>query len=245
MGQRRALVVLLIDSDPQQTLSSSYFGVDAGETTLSDILIEDGAVEKTILPTEYDNLYVIPADPGLKAIKSGQVQIEGGELRLRSCLKRLAQFQEENRGLYDFDWVLIDCPPSLDRLTMNTLVASDFVLVPVDAGAGGRKALNDTVDYITAAQKWYNPTLKFLGMLVNNINQKTIYDQTTEEAVRALYQNLVFDTVISSLVRIRESAEYRTPIVFCTGSEYRLYAEDYRYLCQEVINRVGEKHGQA
>ena len=144
---------------------------------------------------------------------------------------------------YSYDWVLIDCPPSLDRLTMNALVASDFVLIPVDSGAGGRRALTDTVDYIASAQKWYNPTLQILGMLINNINSNTVYDQTTEEAVRALYQTQVFQTVIPSSVRIRESAETRTPIVFCSGSEYKRYAEAYRALGQEVLKRAGVKRG--
>jgi len=235
--------VLAIDLDPQQTLSLSYLGVGVGQKPISEVLVEDGLLEMAILPTSYDNLFAIPADPGLKAIKSGQVQIEGGELRLRRCLEQLRGLSADGQSQYAFDWVLIDCPPSLDKLTMNALVAADFVLVPVDPGAGGRTALVDTVEYISAAQKWYNPTLKILGMLINNVNRNTVYDQTTEAAVRDLYGDQVFKTVIPSSVRVRESAEFRTPLAFCTGNEYRRYVEIYNQFCQEVLERVGVYNG--
>lgn len=227
--------VLAIDLDPQQTLSLSYLGITEAATPLSQVLLEDGDIAQAIVPGSYEGLAAIPADNGLKGIKSGQVQLEGGELRLRSALQKL----HHGIGELKFDWAIIDCPPSLDRLTMNALVAADYVLIPVDAGAGGRRALSDTMDYIASAQKWYNPTLKILGLLINNVNVNTVYDQTTEDAVRQRYQQQVFETVIPASVRIRESAEFQTPTVFCTGSEYKRYAEAYRRLCQEVLARTG------
>jgi len=237
--------VLVIDLDPQQTLSRSYLGLEAGEYALSQVLFEDGLLARAILPTKYPHLFVIPADHGLKVIKSGQAQIEGGELRLRSCLKRMAQV-EDNGDAYDpFDWVMIDCPPSLDRLTMNALVAADYVFVPVDPGAGGRTALADTIEYILAAQKWYNPTLKILGLLINNVNQNTVYDQTTENAVRVLYGEQVFNTVVPSSVRVREAAEFQIPMAFCKGNEYKRYVKIYEDLCQEVLTRIGVSGGPA
>ena len=232
--------VLAVDLDPQQTLSLSYLGVEAGVTSLSKVLVEDGDISQTILPTQYDRLYSIPADAGLKGIKSGQTHIEGGELRLQSCLRRMPQDIMDT-----FDWVLIDCPPSLDRLTMNALVAADYVLIPVDPGAGGRTALADTVEYVSAAQKWYNPTLQLLGLLINNVNPNTVYDQTTEQAVRDMYGDQVFETIVPSSVRVREAAEMQTPMAFCVGSEYRRYMEIYRSLCQEVLIRTGVNGGPA
>ncbi len=240
MGYR----VLAIDLDPQQTLSLSYLGVRSSEKSLSQVLITDDFIEDTIVSSRYPNLFVVPSDHGLKAIKSGQTQIEGVELRLRSCLRRGKQSADGQSGLNDFDWVVIDCPPSLDRLTMNALVAADYVLIPVDAGAGGRTALADTVEYITSAQKWYNPTLRILGLLINNVNSNTVYDQTTEQAVRDIYGEQVFKAVVPSSVRIRESAELQTPTVFCAGSEYRKYAEIYRRLCLEILTRVGVTGGK-
>ncbi len=236
--------VLAIDLDPQQTLSLSYLGVGAAPVPLSKVLMEDGGLDSSILRTRYQNLFAVPADHQLKMIKDGQVQIAGGELRLRSCLS--SEATENHVTLRDyFDWVVIDCPPSLDRLTMNALVAADLVLIPVDPGAGGRTALADTIKYVSAAQKWYNPTLKILGMLINNINRKTVYDQTTEGAVRNLYKEQVFKTVIPSSVRIRESAEMQVPAVFCKGIEYRPYAEIYRQFCREVLERTGVTYGAA
>lgn len=230
--------VLCIDIDPQKTLGEAFFGVYAGKETLSSILINDTMIGAAIQPTNFDNLLIIPADDGLKGIKSGQTQLEGGELRLRSCLTRLKTELDRKNGANQIDWVLIDCPPSLDRLTMNALAASNYVLVPVDPGAGGRGALGETMDYVSSAQKWYNPTLKLLGLLINNTDPRTVYDQTTEQVVRETYQDLVFRTIITASVRVRESAEAQVPLVFCDGSEFVRYANMYRVLRDEILQRV-------
>ena len=235
--------VLCIDIDPQKTLGEAFFGVYAGEETLSSVLINDGMLGAAVQPTGFENLNVIPADDGLKGIKSGQTQIEGGELRLRSCLTRLKADIDQANHANKADWVLIDCPPSLDRLTMNALAASDYVLIPVDPGAGGRGALGDTVDYVYSAQKWYNPTLKLLGLLINNTDPRTVYDQATEEVVRDIYGDLVFKTIINASVRVRESSEAQIPLVFCEGSEFIRYANMYRALRNEVLQRTGMSRG--
>jgi chromosome partitioning protein len=146
--------VLCIDIDPQKTLGEAFFGVYAGEETLSSVLIDDGMIGAAVQMTNFDNLQVIPADDGLKGIKSGQTQIEGGELRLRSCLTRIKANVDQINEINQVDWILIDCPPSLDRLTMNALSASDYVMVPVDPGAAGRGALGDTMEYIYSAQRY-------------------------------------------------------------------------------------------
>jgi len=231
--------VLCIDVDPQQTLGEAFFGVYAGPKSLSSVLINDGNLGSAMHATKFDNLYIIPADDGLKGIKSGQTQLEGGELRLRSCLTRVIASKDQENGINKVDWILIDCPPSLDRLTMNALAASNYVFVPVDPGAGGRGALGDTMEYVYSAQKWYNPTLKVMGLLVNNTDPRTVYDQSTEQVVREAYGDLVFKTVINASVRVRESSELQTPLVFCEGSEYVRYANLYRILLEEVLQRVG------
>jgi chromosome partitioning protein len=231
--------VLCIDIDPQKTLGEAFFGVYAGEDTLSSVLIDDGMIGAAVQPTGFENLQVVPADDGLKGIKSGQTQIEGGELRLRSCLTRIKSSIDRMNDIDQVDWILIDCPPSLDRLTMNALAASDYVLVPVDPGAAGRGALGDTMEYIYSAQKWYNPTLKVLGLLINNTDPRTVYDQTTEEVVREIYGDLVFDTVIAASVRVRESSESQVPLVFCGGVEFTRHADMYRLLGTEVLERTG------
>lgn len=235
--------VLCIDIDPQKTLGEAFFGVYAGQDTLSSVLIEDGMLGAAVQPTKFADLQIIPADDGLKAIKSGQTQIEGGELRLRSCLTRIKANVDQTNNINQVDWVLIDCPPSLDRLTMNALAASDYVLIPVDPGAGGRGALGDTVEFVYSSQKWYNPTLKVLGLLINNTDPRTVYDQTTEELVRETYGELVFKTIVTASVRVRESSEGQTPLVFCEGAEFVRYANMYRSLRNEVLQRTGRQRG--
>ena len=235
--------VLCIDIDPQKTLGEAFFGVYAGPQVLSSVLINDEMIGAAVQPTRFANLQVVPADDGLKGIKSGQTQIEGGELRLRSCLTRVKTKIDQMNNAHQVDWILIDCPPSLDRLTMNALAASDYVLIPVDPGAGGRGALGETVQYVYSAQKWYNPTLKILGLLINNTDPRTVYDQTTEEVVREIYGDLVFDTIITSSVRVRESSEAQIPLTFCEGNEFVRYADMYRAIRSELLRRVGWKGG--
>ena len=230
--------VLCIDVDPQKTLSEAFFGVYSRDETLSSVLINDGMIGKAVQSSAFAGLQVIPGDDGLKGIKSGQTQIEGGELRLRSCLTRISANIDQSNGVNHVDWILIDCPPSLDRLTMNALAASDYVLIPVDPGAGGRGALGDTMAYVYSAQKWYNPTLRVLGLLINNTDPRTIYDQTTEEVVRDMYGQLVFNTIITASVRIRESSEMQVPLVYCQGSEFVRYANMYRALGNEMLQRI-------
>ena len=235
--------VLCIDIDPQKTLGEAFFGVYAGQATLSSVLVKDGMLGATVQPTNFANLQIIPADDGLKAIKSGQTQIEGGELRLRSCLTRIRANIDRTNNVDRVDWVLIDCPPSLDRLTMNALAASDYVLIPVDPGAGGRGALGDTIEFVYSAQKWYNPTLKVLGLLINNTDPRTVYDQTTEELVRETYGELVFKTIVTASVRVRESSEAQVPLVYCEGSDFVRYANMYRALGSEMLQRAGWQRG--
>jgi chromosome partitioning protein len=230
--------VVCIDIDPQKTLTEAFFGVIAGQRTLSSVLINDSMLGAAIQPTKYEGLNIIPADDGLKGIKSGQVQLEGGELRLRSCLTRIKANVDRENGANGVDWIFIDCPPSLDRLTMNALAASDYVLVPVDPGAGGRGALGDTMEYVYSAQRWYNPTLSVIGLLINNTDPRTVYDQATEQVVRDMYGALVFSTVINASVRIRESAEAQVPLVYCEGREFVRYADMYRALKDEVLQQV-------
>jgi cellulose biosynthesis protein BcsQ len=122
---------------------------------------------------------------------------------------------------------------------MNALAASDYVLIPVDPGAGGRGALGDTMEYVHSAQKWYNPTLKVLGLAISNTDPRTIYDQTTEQVVRDMYGDLVFKAVITASVRIREASEMQVPLVFCTGSEFVRYADMYRALRDEILGKIG------
>ena len=94
------------------------------------------------------------------------------------------------------------------------------------------------MEYVYSAQKWYNPTLKVIGLLINNTDPRTVYDQTTEQVVREMYGELVFDTVITASVRIRESAEAQTPLVFAKGNEFARYAEMYRSLREELFQRL-------
>ncbi len=222
--------VLLIDVDIQRTVSLRYLGVEPRDLTLSRVLIEEGGERFTELvqPTAIANLYVVPADEGLKPLRAGLREVMGVEYRLRQGIAHL-------QG--PFDLVLIDCPPSLDNLTLNALIAAQYALIPLDVGVGGRGALTDTLAYIEETRKWHNPTLRVLGLLVSNVSRRTGYDQRAEGVLREQFGGLVFQTVIPHSVRVRESSEAQKPMVFY--DEHGPLAAIYREWADEVIARLG------
>ena len=220
--------VLAIDLDPQGSLTKAWDLTPAG-IRFSQVLIQGGEeFEKLIQPTDFDNLWAVPADPDLNAIESGLREVPGRELRLRRCFQR--SFTRE------FDYVLLDCPPSLGSLTQNALVATQEVIIPIDGGTFSRDALATTLATINFIQEEINYSLKILGLLICNVKDYTIYDSTVEKAIREQFGDLVFKTVIPNSIKVDESVEAGQPLVYYLRS-FRL-SDAYRDLTREVEERA-------
>jgi chromosome partitioning protein len=170
---------------------------------------------------------MIPADPDLNGIETGLREVPGRELRLRRCLSK---FLTRN-----FEYVLLDCPPSLGALTVNALVAASATIIPVDCGSYGRDALGSTLATIDFTREEINYNLRVLGVLVCNVNTRTTYDQLAEASVREQFGDVVFSTSIPTSIRIDEAAEAKKPVVFYDPKSS--LAEKYRELAREVIRR--------
>jgi chromosome partitioning protein len=148
-------------------------------------------------------------------------------VRLRRCLTRYLPA--------GYDLVLIDCPPSLDLLTTNALVAASDLILPVDGGSYGMEALNDTVDTIDAVRHSLRYDLSILGILLCNVNLRTTYDQAADESLRERFGSLVFNTIIPNSIRIDEASQLGRPVVFYDPASP--LANAYRSLAREIVER--------
>jgi chromosome partitioning protein len=219
--------VLTIDLDPQASLSKGL-NISSTNPPFSQVLIKGGEEFDTLIQaTHIEDLFAVPADRDLNAIEAGLKEIPGKEFRLRRCLQRFLT--------REFDYILVDTPPTLGSLTQNALVAANEVLIPVDCGTYGRDALGTTLDVIDFMREEINYTLRMLGILICNVKTHTTFDKSAEEVIRDQFGDLVFETVIPNSIKVDEAAEAGLPLVFYMRT-FRV-SEQYRELAREIEAR--------
>ena len=227
--------VLCLDLDPVAALSLRLFELEPTQVTLSQTLLDGAPLTDAILYSAIERIAVAPADKGLKPIQAGLTQPVGIEQRLKRALSKLTA----DTHTPAYDWILMDCPPSLDRLTLNALVAARWVLVPFDPANVARGALMETLAYVNEAKSWHNPQLNIIGLLAcSNINERTANDRAALDAIRDSVGNLMLNTTIPTTVKIREAGERRKPLAQCPQGEYGAYAALYDDVRRELETRV-------
>ena len=221
--------VLLIDMDPQANLTSGVGlkGQSAPGGTIYDALTANSPnADAFVLPTAIDYLSLIPADRNLTGAEIELVSMSDRERCLRTITNVL-----RNR----FDYVFIDTPPSLGLLTLNSLVAADSVLVPLNCEYFALEGLAGLLDTLALVQRELNPRLAVTGFLLTMHDGRTRLARDVEDEVRKHFPDLVFDTVIPRNVRISESPSFGRPVIHhdphCAGSEA------YFELAREVAAR--------
>ncbi|HSU57930.1 MAG TPA: ParA family protein [Bryobacteraceae bacterium] len=219
------LRVLLIDSDPQGN-STTGVGVDKApeQKTLYDVLLHEAALDQAIVPTAFEGLSLVPADQNLVATNLDLVDADEREKRLQIAMA----------GLQDqFQYIVIDCPPALDLLTLNALVASDSVLVPIQCeffALEGISQLMDTIDRIKSA---FNPALKIEGVLLTMYDDRTNLTRQVESDLREFFGPEIFKTVIPRSVRLAEAPSFGKPILAYDPRSRG--AEAYIQLAKEIL----------
>jgi chromosome partitioning protein len=219
------LKVLLIDSDPQGN-STTGVGVEKSveRKTLYDVLLRQAGIEEVITATEFDDLALVPADQNLVATNLDLVDQEEREKRLQSAIAGI-------RGRYHY--IIIDCPPALDLLTLNALVASDSVLVPIQCeffALEGISQLMDTIDRIKSA---FNHGLKIEGVLLTMYDDRTNLTRQVETDLREFFGKEVFQTVIPRSIRLAEAPSFgKTILAYDPRSRG---AEAYIQLAKEIL----------
>jgi chromosome partitioning protein len=221
------LRVLLIDSDPQGNATTGL-GITKTEDriTLYQVLLAEHETTSAIVPTEFHGLHILPADKNLVAANLELIELENREFRLRERLNAI-------RAQYDF--IVIDCPPALDLLTLNAMVAADSILIPIQCEFFALEGISQLMDTIERVRGSFGSALKIEGVLLTMYDDRTNLTRQVENDLREFFQNAVFETVIPRSIRLAEAPSYGKPILAYDVRSRG--AESYVQLAKEVLAR--------
>lgn len=198
------LKVLLADCDPQANCSSGIgFQRDDSRRSIYDVLIGDAPAEQVILPTEVENLWLLPGSKNLTGANIELAAAEDRSLRLRRALAAV-------RDRYDL--IVLDCPPALDLLTLNVLSAADTLLVPMQAEYFALEGISELVSTLERVRAAFNPDLNIEGVLLTMYDDRTNLAQQVTETLREYFRDLLFRTVIPRNVRLAEAPSHGKPV---------------------------------
>lgn len=224
--------VLLVDLDPQGNASTGL-GVDAASRDVStyDLLLEGAPLDQALRATAFPNIWICPANSDLASADMDLVANERRSLLLRDALRQPAM------EAYAFDYIVIDCPPSLSLLTINALVASHSVLVPLQSEFFALEGLSQLMLTIREVRQGPNPDLRIEGVLLTMYDGRNNLSQQVESDARQTLGDLVFPVVIPRNVRVSEAPSHALPVLsYDSGSKG---SEAYRALAREVLLRHG------
>ncbi|MBS6831675.1 MAG: AAA family ATPase [Eubacteriales bacterium] len=219
--------VLLIDADPQANTTSGL-GVESDDESYStyDCLIDDVSVSDAMVKTDFGKLWVCPGSINLAGAELELVNVENRNHILKSKIEEVKS---------DFDYIIIDCPPSLGVITLNSLCAADSVLIPIQCEYYALEGLSKLTQTIKNVKQSLNPSLKIEGILLTMYDGRTKLSGQVTEEVRKYFGATVYKTVIPRNVRLSEAPSFGQPIIaFDKNSKG---AKCYKKLANEVINR--------
>jgi len=224
---------LIIDCDPQgNTTSALGFPKDPSRRTLYQALILDEPIDRIILDAQVEGLDLVPSDKNLVGAAVELVSMENREYKLREAI----------RGVRDkYTYILIDCPPALDLLTLNALAASDAVLVPIQCEYFALEGVSELLDTLMRLRRTINPSLAIQGILLTMYDDRTTLSKQVAADLRSFFGGQVFDTVIPRNVRLAEAPSHGMPVMF-----YDIHskgAESYIQLAKEVISNDQKRVG--
>ncbi len=225
--------VLVVDLDPQGNATTGL-GVNAREVegSIYDVIMSDAAVEDCIEPTSLKNLFVVPATIDLAGAEIELVPAFSRELKLRRALNEIKD---------DYDYILIDCPPSLGLLTVNGLAAADDVLVPIQCEYYALEGLSQLIRNVSLVRTNLNPTLDVRGIVLTMYDARTKLADQVEQEVRRHFGRTVYLTVIPRTVRLSEAPSFGQPIILFDPTSRGAVA--YRELAKEVSNGATRRTG--
>ncbi len=217
--------VLVVDCDPQGNSTSGLgYSRDPDRKNLYEVLIQETMASDVRLKTAIEGLDLIPADRRLVGANVELVGAEDRDLRLREALRPIRE---------EYRFVLLDCPPALDLLTVNALVAADTLLIPIQCEYFALEGVSQLIDTMERVRDSLNPQLRIEGVLLTMFDERTNLTRQVAEDLRGFFAGEVFETVIPRNVRLAEAPSYGKPVIL-----YDLHsrgAEGYIRLAKEIL----------
>jgi chromosome partitioning protein len=218
--------VLLIDLDPQGNCTSGLgISKDNSYKTIYDVLINDTTLENTIRNTELDNLQIIPANNDLIG---ANIELHDVDNREKVLKNKIEKFR------YKYDYIIIDCPPSLGYLTLNSLVCSDSILIPLQCEFFAMEGLAQLINTFKLVKKRLNPNLEIAGILLTMFEPNNNISKEVETEVREHFKNNVLKTKILRNIKLSEAPSFGKPVMIYDITSKG--ATSYFLLAREVIN---------
>lgn len=216
---------LLIDADPQSNSSSGLGAeLEKGYKSIYDVLVNDIPAADAIVPTELPTLRLLPSHIDLVGAEIEIIERGRREHILRKALADVAA---------DYDFIIIDCPPSLGLLTINALTASDAVLIPVQAEYFALEGLGQLLNTIKIVRQHLNPELEIEGVLLTMYDQRTRLSAQVADEVRRYFGDKVFDTYIARNIRLAEAPSFGKPVLLYSSASKG--AQHYLALAEDII----------
>ena len=233
--------VLLVDFDPQGNATTGV-GIDKGgiNSSIYEVLMMRADIKKTIIKTKSKNLYLLPAYLNLAGVDLELMEMERKCKANGQKFNRVMRLKEElSKVKDDYDYIIIDCQPSLGTLTTNALAAADSALIPVQCEFYSLEGIMQIMNTIMLAQKRFNPNLQLEGVLLTMFMVNTNLGLEVVESIKSYFKESVYDTIIPKSVRLAEAPSHGMPVIDyeprCKGT----WA--YYNLAKEVISRNGSK----
>lgn len=220
---------LLVDMDPQANATSGV-GVEVSEVegSIYEVLIDNMEIENTLLETEVPFLDIAPSNPRLVG---AEVELVGMMSRERILLNALEEIRDE------YDYILVDCPPSLGLLTINSLTAADSVLIPIQCEYYALEGLSQLLNTVRLVQKNLNKSLEIEGVVITMYDSRLNLSKQVADEVRSYFKDKVYDTVINRNVRLGEAPSFGKPIILYDATSRG--ATNYMDLVEEMLS---DKH---
>jgi len=222
---KRGKKVLIIDNDPQGN-STSGVGVDKSQVpySLYDVLVDEINPRDAIVETEYKNLFVLPSNVDLAGAEIELSSLERREFRLKKAIDQIKD---------DFDYIFMDCPPSLGLLTINSLIAADSILIPIQCEYYALEGVSSLLNTYQLVKKSLNKDLEIQGVVLSMYDGRTNLSMQVLEEVKSHFGEKVYQSVIPRNVRLAEAPSFGMPIIHYDANSKGAYA--FKKLARELV----------
>lgn len=220
--------VLILDLDPQgNTTSGVGISKKMLKRTMHDVLSDGFPVDQALLQTEFENLWVLPANISLAGSEFDLYEAENSEFQIKGLLDPLRE---------QYDYIIIDCPPSLGMLTVNAMTAADGVIIPMQCEFYALEGLSQLMISVSRIKQHFNPALTITGILVTMHNSRLLLSIQVINELKKHYADKLFETTISRNVKLSEAPGFGVPVYY--HDKRSKGAEEYMAVAKELIQRI-------